>query len=151
MGIFNWKKKGKSLLTQTEENLDIYENIDTYLKKHNIVEPDASVSDNYRYEDREMQGGEGLDNEFSGGSKLDFEQYTWEQCQDFVAVSCEQMQDASRRIEESKREMQIVNSYMSDVQLIQNMPTESRNDVEKLAKRIVRLEQDKEEYGKFKT
>lgn len=66
----------------------------------------------------------------------------------YVENCCEQMVEAEKRLEELKKEYQLVNSYLSDIQIISTLPKEQKNMVVEQAKRIIVFNNDRAEFGK---
>lgn len=56
---------------------------------------------------------------------------------------CEQMVICSQRIESAKKEHQAVNSYLNDIQTIENLEEPAKSSVEYYARRIITLREDK--------
>ena len=158
MGIFQWiKKKEKTSNQQTASEkkqgdilLDMkqgeFHSVEELLSQRGI----GSIGNRIKDEDENIS-------QWSDELQVDsvneeaFYEYTQEQCCEFVEEACMQMKQVSERIEETKRELQILNSYMSDVQLIQNMPSPNKEIIEELAERVVVLERDKEAYSDFES
>lgn len=68
----------------------------------------------------------------------------------YIENYCEQMIEAEKRLTDVKQEYQMVNAYLSDVQIISDLPEEEKTKVVNLAKRIVVFENDREEYSRAK-
>ena len=66
----------------------------------------------------------------------------------YVENCCEQIVEAEKRIEELKKEYQLVNSYLSDIQIISTLPENQKNMVVEQAKRIIVFNNDRAEFGK---
>lgn len=66
----------------------------------------------------------------------------------YVENCCEQMIEAEKRLEEQKKEYQMVNSYLSDIQIISTLPKEQKEKLEEQAKRIIVFNNDRTEFGK---
>ncbi|MDE5782303.1 MAG: hypothetical protein K2I03_12640 [Lachnospiraceae bacterium] len=66
----------------------------------------------------------------------------------YVENCCEQIVEAEKRIEELKKEYQLVNSYLSDIQIISTLPETQKNMVVEQAKRIIVFNNDRAEFGK---
>lgn len=64
----------------------------------------------------------------------------------FVENCCLKIKDASDQIEDSKMEYQIVNSYLSDIHIIENMPDDQKEKLIALVKKVIVLEREKEEF-----
>lgn len=66
----------------------------------------------------------------------------------YVENCCEQMIEAEKRLEELKKEYQLVNSYLSDVQIISTLPENQKDKVVEQAKRIIVFHNDRNEFAK---
>lgn len=69
----------------------------------------------------------------------------------FVENNCEKIVEASKRIEETKKEFQLVNNYLSDIQMIESLPDSNHDKVTGYAKKMVVLEKDRQEFGNSMT
>ncbi len=69
----------------------------------------------------------------------------------FVEGCCSQIIEAEKRIEEVKQEYRYINSYISDVRIIDGLQPQQRVLVENEAKRIIVFHNDREEYGRSKS
>lgn len=157
MGIFKWKKKKEDVPVEktwmeedagllSEGQLGEYQSIEELLAKHRIDTKGQEEQGTMQENSVSLEEDFGMD----AVNEETFAGYTKEQCLAFVEETCMQMRQMSEQIEETKREMQMVNSYMSDVQLIQNMPSPNKEIVEELAGRVVSLERDKDAYGDYR-
>lgn len=64
----------------------------------------------------------------------------------YVQSCCERILEASRQIEEAKVEYSAVTSYLTDMQKIDRIPAEEREDMEAAARDIITLTRDRENY-----
>lgn len=64
----------------------------------------------------------------------------------FIQDNCELIVDASRQIEEAKVEYQAVASYLTDMQKIDSIPEEDREDLDDAARKIITLTRDRTQY-----
>lgn len=71
-----------------------------------------------------------------------------EQRKQFVENHCEKIAEATKKIEDTKKEYQMVNEYLSDIQMIESLPEGNRDRVVQQAKRVVVLEKDRVDFGK---
>ncbi len=69
----------------------------------------------------------------------------------FVEECCSQIIEAEKRIEEVKQEYRYINSYISDVRIVDGLQSDKRIIVENEAKRIIVFNNDREEYGRNKS
>lgn len=157
MGIFQWiKKKEKvseqqTILQKNQEDIlqDMkqgeFHSVEELLSNRGI----ASIEKENSQEDKDSSSQWSDEFQVDSVNEEAFYDYSQEQCREFVEESCMQMKQISERIEETKRELQVVNSYMSDVQLIQNMPSPNKEIIEELAERVVTLERDREAYSDY--
>jgi len=67
----------------------------------------------------------------------------------YVENNCEQIIVYSKKIEESKRELDAVNKQIEDVLKIENMPPVAKENLKRTAKRILNLKKDKKSYKKY--
>ena len=73
---------------------------------------------------------------------------TLEQKKQAVENACDRINNANMRIKELKPEYQAVNSYLTDIQLIEDMPETNSKKVEELAKKIVVIDKDRRDFGR---
>lgn len=66
----------------------------------------------------------------------------------YVESCCGQIVEAEKRINEVKQEYHMINSYISDVQIIDSLPKQQKVILENMAKRIIVFNRDREECGK---
>lgn len=59
---------------------------------------------------------------------------------------CEQIVDATYQMEDLKLEYELVTSYFSDIQKIEQLTPEYQHELEDIARKIQKLEQDRQEY-----
>lgn len=62
----------------------------------------------------------------------------------YVKDNCEIILESNRQIEEAKREYQAVTSYLTDMQRIDMIPEEQRENLEEAARKIISLTKDRE-------
>ncbi len=62
----------------------------------------------------------------------------------FVKDNCELIVDSGRQIDEAKLEYQAVTSYLTDMQKIDMIPEEQREDLNEAARKIINLNQERE-------
>lgn len=65
-----------------------------------------------------------------------------------VMEECRQIIEITHTLEELKGEYQVVTSYLSDIQKIELIPVEERENVNELARRVLTLTKDKAKYQK---
>ena len=68
-----------------------------------------------------------------------------------IRENCEQIAENLRQIEESKVEYQAVSSYLTDMQKIDMIPKEQRENLEDAARRILNLSKEREKYREKNT
>lgn len=56
-----------------------------------------------------------------------------------VIAQCEQAIDASKEIEDIRREYELVSAYLSDIEVIENLPEDERNTIRETAGNILQL------------
>lgn len=61
---------------------------------------------------------------------------------------CDRIMEANARISELKVEYQTVNSYLSDIQKLENLPQRQFEAIRQSAKKVVVLEKDRRDFGK---
>lgn len=76
---------------------------------------------------------------------------TWPQQKQFVENQCEKIIESTRKIEETKKEYQLVNSYLTDIQIIESLPENGHKKVLELAKKVMVFERDRKEFGNSMT
>lgn len=64
---------------------------------------------------------------------------------------CEQIAENRKQIEEAKAEYQAVSSYLTDIQKIDLIPREQRENLEDAARRIINLNKEREKYREKNT
>ncbi|MBE6015852.1 MAG: hypothetical protein E7241_10930 [Lachnospiraceae bacterium] len=69
--------------------------------------------------------------------------------QHYIFDKCEEMIECSKRIDEARVAYDTVTAYLLDVDLIDNMPVNQRNEIDVLAERIYELQVDRKEYQDF--
>lgn len=69
----------------------------------------------------------------------------------FVEDCCEQIMEASKRSVDAKKEYKAVNGYLEDIRLIKEQEPEGLEALQRSARRIVNLKEDKENYRNFGT
>ena len=69
----------------------------------------------------------------------------------FIENCCEQMATCSKRIDDAKREYSLVNNYLNDIQTIEQLDGERREQLFYYAKRIKTLNESKRELKQFTT
>lgn len=67
----------------------------------------------------------------------------------FIENCCEQMATCSKRIDDAKREYTLVNNYLNDIQAIEQLEGERREQLMYYAKRIKTLNESKKELRQF--
>ena len=70
-----------------------------------------------------------------------------EQRKQFVENNCEKIVESTKKIEETKKEYQLVNSYITDIQTIENLPDNNSDKVVSLAQKIMVLDKDRRDFG----
>ncbi len=68
-----------------------------------------------------------------------------------IRESCEQITENLKQIEEAKAEYQAVSSYLTDMQRIDMIPKEQRENLEDAARRIINLNKEREKYREKNT
>lgn len=69
----------------------------------------------------------------------------------FVEDCCEQIIEAAKRCADAKKEYKAVNGYLEDIRLIKEQDLHEREELERIARRIINLKSDKESYRTFGT
>lgn len=64
----------------------------------------------------------------------------------YIQDNCELMVDASRQIDEAKVEYQAVTSYLTDMQKIDSIPMEDKEELDDAARKIITLTRDRTQY-----
>lgn len=64
----------------------------------------------------------------------------------FVKDNCELIIESSKQVEESRAEYQLVASYLTDMQRIDQIPVEEREDIDDAARKIITLSRDRANY-----
>lgn len=70
-----------------------------------------------------------------------------EQRKQFVENNCEKIVEATKKIEETKKEYQLVNNYLTDIQTIENLPDSNADKILTLAQKIIVLDKDRRDFG----
>lgn len=73
---------------------------------------------------------------------------TLEQKKQTIENCCDRITSANSRIGELKMEYQAVNSYLSDIQLIEDLPQTSAEKLVACAKKVVVLDKDRRDFGR---
>jgi hypothetical protein len=68
-----------------------------------------------------------------------------------IRENCEQIAENLRQIEEAKAEYQMVSSYLTDMQRIDMIPKEQRENLEDAARRIINLTKEREKFREKNT
>lgn len=118
MGFFNWFKKDKSDKNDNKDN-----------KTANILVDESQVE--LENVDLEKE----VDNYDSIPKR-----------KKYIHDSCEVIVETSRQIEEAKVEYQAVTSYLTDMQKIDSIPLEEREDLDDAARKIITLTRDRTGY-----
>lgn len=79
-------------------------------------------------------------------SYLSRQRETEDEPQDEVAYKCDQIVDATYQLEDLKAEYNMVTSYFEDIQLIEKLPVEARQQIVVTAKKIATLENETSEF-----
>lgn len=90
----------------------------------------------------------GFDESKSGITTEPMETDTLENKKQAVENCCDRIASANSRIVELKIEYQTVNSYLNDIQKIENLPKPQLDDIVEYAKRVVVLDKDRKDFGK---
>lgn len=64
----------------------------------------------------------------------------------YVVDLCEQMIDASKEYESAKNEYDLVTNYLSDIQTIEDLQEEERNELNETAKKVFQLNRERNEF-----
>ena len=91
---------------------------------------------------------EGFDENKSEIETEPLETDTLENKKQAIENCCDRIMSANSRIAELKIEYQIVNSYINDIMLIENLPAEQMEEIVEYAKRVVVLDKDRKDFGK---
>lgn len=67
----------------------------------------------------------------------------------YIENCCEQMAACSKRIDDAKKEYNLVNNYLNDINTIENLYTEQKKQLHYFAKRIKTLNEGKKELRQF--
>ncbi|MBE5926708.1 MAG: hypothetical protein E7270_07070 [Lachnospiraceae bacterium] len=70
-----------------------------------------------------------------------------EQRKQFVENNCEKIVEATKKIEETKKEYQLVNNYLTDIQTIEELPDNNSDKIVSLAQKIMVLDKDRRDFG----
>lgn len=70
-----------------------------------------------------------------------------EQIRQFVENNCEKIVESTKKIEETKKEYQLVNNYLTDIQTIEDLPDNNGDKIIKLAQKILVLDKDRRDFG----
>ena len=65
----------------------------------------------------------------------------------YVRNCCDQMLENTRQIERATREYRLVTEYLSDMELVDNLPPEKYGPLKKTAKEVMRLESEKSQHS----
>lgn len=69
----------------------------------------------------------------------------------YIENCCEQMASCAKRIDDAKAEYMMVNNYINDINVIENLDTVKKNELIYFAKRIRTLTEGKKELSRFST
>ncbi len=64
----------------------------------------------------------------------------------FVTQNCQQIIETTKQLEEFSKEYQVVTSYLSDIQVIDSLPKETRTAIDESARMIVTLTRERTKY-----
>ncbi len=81
------------------------------------------------------------------GSKTNF--HKPEERSHFIFDKCEEMIEFSHRIDEAKLEYESVTSYLMDIEKIEDLPENTRAEINETAVKIMELEKDRKEYQEY--
>lgn len=72
--------------------------------------------------------------------------------QSYITQNCDQIMEATRQMEEFQKEYEAVTAYLSDIQVIDQIPEPSRKEVNEVARQILTLTRERNQYlnGKMK-
>ena len=70
-----------------------------------------------------------------------------EQRKQFVENNCEKIVEATKKIEETKKEYQLVNNYLTDIQTIEELPESNGDKIVTVAQKIMVLDKDRRDFG----
>lgn len=73
---------------------------------------------------------------------------TLEQKKQTIENCCDRITSANSRINELKIEYQTVNAYLTDIQIIQDLPQNQSDKLMSLAKKVVVLDKDRRDFGR---
>lgn len=62
----------------------------------------------------------------------------------YIQANCEAVTEARRQNLEAKKEYEVVTSYLADIQRLDMMPPEGRQDIEEIARKIINLNEERE-------
>lgn len=77
---------------------------------------------------------------------LENENKNTKKIEQYVVERLEQMIELTREIEEEKSEYRIVSSYLSDIQLLENLPEEEHRTIEEIASNVIQLNRARTEF-----
>lgn len=72
---------------------------------------------------------------------------TLDEKKQFIINCCDRIAESNKRVNEQIKEYEAVNSYISDIQTIENLPEAQAKEVNYLAKKVVVLEKDRKDFG----
>lgn len=122
MGIFKFLKKEKQNIENTSEELG-------QMNQSALERNDEEISTKIDEVDKKSLN---LDSK--------------EDRKDFINDHCERIMVASRQIDETKVEYQAVTSYLTDMQKIDMIPKDERQNIDDAARRIITLTRDRAKY-----
>lgn len=133
MGIFKLLKRTKEKNTESiMERTIVGENESTYQKDDN----DQSEGDYH------------IENNSKTNEQSD-KNYNLDRIEDrsvYLNGQCDRIKEASKQMEETKIEYQLVSSYLTDIQKIDMIPIDQREDLDEAARRIITLARDRSKY-----
>ncbi|MDO5294332.1 MAG: hypothetical protein Q4F05_16470 [bacterium] len=69
----------------------------------------------------------------------------------YVAQHCEQIVEATKQMDEFRKEYEAVTAYLSDIQVIDRIPESSRNEIDDTARNILTLTREREKFQNGQT
>lgn len=104
----------------------------------------ADRTDNKEQADNQQEEASGLHEGVRTGKQISYDPD--EDSDSFIADHCEQILETVRQLEEIKTEYQAVTSYLTDMQKIDRIPAEEREELNDIARKIITLTRERAKY-----
>lgn len=78
--------------------------------------------------------------------KINYDPDLYQDSTSFITDHCEQIRETTRQLEEMKVEYQAVTSYLTDMQKIDRIPEEEREELNDVARKIITLTRERAKY-----